>query len=96
MSSGLRVNLIEDQTGTGNGAAHNWLGGRGKFLLQGTMGGTTATLQFLSPTGSWLDVVARTTVGMDDFFLPHGKVRILLASGSPASIYAWAIAIPPG
>jgi hypothetical protein len=84
------MKLLENVAATGSAA--QWNGGRGAFALAGTVSGATITLQYLGPDGStWLTVpnCALTAVGMVlGVELPPGKVRCLVASGTPSGLYA--------
>lgn len=84
-----RVDLLINGNATGNAAI--WPGGRGLFTADGTFGGATVKLQFLGPTGSWIDAGPYTTLtaaGGGIFDLPQGQVRVNLAGGSPSGISA--------
>lgn len=77
-------------------------GGEYHFMVEGTAGGTTASLQIQTPNGSWTDVqvftgsvVKFTTLpgnqsGID---LPACNVRCALTGGTPSAIYAYLIGI---
>lgn len=94
MSSGQRLDLLENASATGS--AFNWLGGRGKLLVEGTFGGATITLQVQSPNGTWLPVQTATAANTVNFFLPKGKIRAAVTGGPPSAMYVYAIAVPPG
>ncbi|MEN9417114.1 MAG: hypothetical protein RI988_734 [Pseudomonadota bacterium] len=84
-----RVDLLINGNATGNAAI--WPGGRGLFTVDGTFGGSTATLQFLGPTGNWIAAGPYTTLtaaGGGIFDLPQGQIRVSLSGGSPSGISA--------
>lgn len=80
--------LLSNASATG--AAAQWGGGRGVFSLAGTVNGATVTLQYLGPDEStWLTAATSlTAVGIVSFELPPGKIRALVAGGSPSGLYA--------
>lgn len=84
------------------GSAVQIKGGEYHFMVEGTAGGTTASLQVKSPNGTWADVsiysgsvVKSTTLpysqaGVD---LPAGDVRVALTGGTPSAVYAYLIGL---
>jgi hypothetical protein len=85
------------------GASATWPGGEGLFALAGTVSGATVTLQVLGPDGTtYLSAVkkdgttaaALTAVGCLVVELPPGRVRALVASGTPSGLYATLTRIP--
>lgn len=87
---GQRIDLLSNASATGSAAI--WPGGRGTFLVAGTFGGTTVTLQVLGPDGStWLAVGTYTTMaaaGGGNFDLPQGQIRANVSGGTPSGLYA--------
>jgi len=85
-----------------SGSAVSIKGGEYIFTVEGTAGGSTASLQVKSPNGTWSDisifsgsVVKSTTLpysqtGID---LPAGDVRIALTGGSPSAVYAYLVGL---
>lgn len=96
MSTGMAVDLLSNASATGSAA--QWPGGKGSFVLAGTVSGATITLQTLGPDGStWLTVSSATTltaVGHANFDLGPGQIRCLVASGTPSGLYAKAVRVP--
>ena len=80
--------LLDNASTTG--PAVQWDGGRGVFSVAGTISGATVTLQYLGPDGStWLTAATGlTAVGLVAFELPPGRIRALVASGTPSGLYA--------
>ncbi|MEY2875308.1 MAG: hypothetical protein RLZZ373_2679 [Pseudomonadota bacterium] len=80
--------LLNNEAATGS--AVQWDGGRGVFSLAGTVGGATITLQYLGPdaTTYLTAATALTAVGLVAFELPPGRIRALVAGGSPSGLYA--------
>lgn len=85
--------LLSNASATGT--AVQWPGGKGAFMLAGTVSGATVTLQILGPDGAtWLTgATALTAVGISVFDLPCGQIRALVASGTPSGLYAVALPI---
>lgn len=85
---------------SGNGVAIK--GGEYHFMVDGTIGLSTASLQVQTPSGAWTDVqiytgsiVKFTTLpanqsGID---LPAGNVRVALVGGSPSGINAYLVGL---
>lgn len=88
--------------GSANGSPVAIKGGEYIFTVEGTAGGTTASLQVQTPNGTWTDisvysgsVVKSATLpysqtGVD---LPAGNVRCALTAGTPTAIYAYLIGL---
>lgn len=89
-------------SGSATGAATKINGGEYIFIADGTIGGSTISLQVQSPSGAWADVqvftgsvVKFTTLpgsqtGVD---LPAGNVRVACTGGSPSGINAYIIGL---
>lgn len=72
-------------------------GGEYHFMAEGTVGGSTISLQSQSPNGTWSDVqvfaasavkfttLPNTQTGID---LPAGNVRMAATGGAPSGLYA--------
>lgn len=80
--------LLSNASATGSAVV--WGGGPGVFMLAGTVGGATITLQVLGPDGSTYltAATALTAVGIVEFRLPPGTIRALVAGGTPSGLYA--------
>ncbi len=85
--------------GSATGAAVDWAGGKGVFVVRaGTFSGATVKLQWSPDQGTtWLDVdqggdvfVTLTAVGAGLFELPGCKIRAAVTGGPPSGIYALA------
>ena len=89
------IDLLANASATGG--AFTWRGGDGSFLVAGTFGGATVSLQVLGPDGAtFLDAGANTTLtapGIGNFRLPPGQIRAAVTGGSPAGLYAKAAGI---
>lgn len=76
----------------------DWEGGDGAFLLAGTVGGGTYTLQLQCPDGSsWVALGANTTLtaaGAGGFSCPAGRLRVAASGSAAPSIKAWVVGIP--
>jgi hypothetical protein len=84
--------LFSNQGAAANGATAAWRGGRGVVHFEGTPSGTTLTLQFASPRGTWLTVagISLTAAGTTAAFdLPPGNIRGVLTSGTPSGVYVY-------
>lgn len=92
--------LLSGATATGGAVAIK--GGEYHFMVDGTAGGTTASLQIQTPSGAWTDVqvftgsvVKFTTLpanqsGID---LPACNVRCALTGGTPSGINAYIVGL---
>lgn len=88
--------------GSASGSAVRINGGEYHFLVEGTVGSSTISLQVQSPSGVWSDVqifagsiVKFTTLpgnqsGID---LPAGNVRCACTGGTPSGINAYLIGL---
>lgn len=88
--------------GSATGAGVSIKGGEYHFMVDGTAGGATLSLQVQTPSGAWTDVqvftgavVKFTTLpgnqsGID---LPAGNVRCACTGGSPSGINAYLIGL---
>lgn len=93
------VELLSNVSVTGAGAVASWPGGIGVFSIGGTFGGTSVTLEFRLPDGSWgpfqtlatdgtRTTVAMTTSGGFQFALPCGQIRANVTGGVPVGLFA--------
>lgn len=73
------------------GAAANWQGGIAAFIVVGTMGGCTVTLQYMDPSGSWSAFSAATTVTtagtVSPAYVPAGSYRAVVSVANPTALY---------
>lgn len=84
-----------------SGSAVAIKGGQYIFMVEGTAGGTTASLQVKTPNGTWTNVaavdtlVSTTTLPYADTMidLPAGDVRLALTGGTPSAVYAYLIGL---
>ncbi len=70
-----------------------WSGGRGTFMVEGTFGGGTVTLQVEGPNGTAIDVgddVTFTAAGVGNFDLAPCRIKAAVSGGSPSGLYATA------
>lgn len=82
--------------GAATGAAVDIKGGQYAFVVDGTFGGATASLEFqATATGAWTTVnangvaVSLTANGTrTPIDLPAGRVRIAIAGGTPSAMYS--------
>ena len=86
-------------------AAKPWPGGRGFFAMNGTFGGTSAQLQYMGPSGTYISVSAMDATGVFTavpltadggfvFDLPATSIKVVLTAGAPSAMYATAARIP--
>lgn len=91
--------LATNVSATGSAVAIK--GGQYIFMVEGTAGGTTASLQIKTPNGTWSNVyaidtlVASSTLPYVDTMidLPAGDVRVALTGGTPSAIFAYLIGL---
>ena len=88
--------------GNATGLAVPIRGGEYQFMVDGTIGGSTASLQIQSPSGVWMDVqvftgsvVKFTTLpgNQSAIDLPAGNVRVALTGGTPSGINAYLVGV---
>jgi hypothetical protein len=74
------------------GAAVNWQGGIAAFIVNGTMGGATVTLQYMDSSGVWSAFSAATTVTaagtVTPVYAPPGSYRAVVTVANPTALYA--------
>lgn len=92
--------LLSNASATGSAVLIK--GGEYQFMVDGTAGGTTASLQVQSPSGAWMDVqvftgsvVKFTTLpgNQSAIDLPAGSVRCALTGGTPSAINAYLVGL---
>lgn len=92
--------LASNASATGNAVVIR--GGEYIFLAEGTVGGSTVSLQVQTPNGTWVDVqifsgslVKTTTLpfAQTQVDLPAGNVRVALTGGTPSGIYAYLVGL---
>jgi len=88
--------------GSATGSAVKVLGGEYQFMVDGTVGGSTISLQIQSPSGVWMDVqvftgsvVKFTTLpgNQSAIDLPAGNVRCACTGGTPSGINAYLLGL---
>lgn len=90
--NGAHALLVNAST---DGAWEQWTGGRGTFMVVGTFGGATVTLQTKGPdpAGTPIAVGEHTTFtenGVGNFDLASCEIRAAISGGSPSGLYATA------
>lgn len=92
--------LLTAGSATGSAVAIN--GGEYQFMVDGTVGSSTISLQVQSPSGAWMDVqvftgsvVKFTTLpgNQSAIDLPAGNVRCACTGGTPSNINAYLIGL---
>jgi hypothetical protein len=90
--------LLSNASSTG--AAQGWGGTRGIVTVEGTFGGATLALQYLSDNGTWIAVGSDSTftaAGAGGFELPVGsQIRMAVTGGAPSGLYAYATEVNIG
>jgi hypothetical protein len=94
-----RYTLAENASASGSAVGIK--GGQYIFQVEGTAGGTTATLQIKTANGTWANVtsygvaISATTLpyAASPVELPAGDVRVALTSGTPSAVYAYLIGL---
>jgi hypothetical protein len=84
--------LLSNASATGSDQA--WRGGRGTFIVEGTIGGATVTLQYSLDGTTWHDVGAEVTLsatGIGGFEIAPGLLRAEVSGGTPSALYVYAI-----
>lgn len=88
--------------GSATGASVAVKGGEYQFMVDGTVSGSTISLQIQSPSGVWIDaqvftgsVVKFTTLpgSQTAIDLPAGNVRCACTGGTPTGINAYLIGL---
>lgn len=88
--------------GSATGSAVPIKGGEYQFMVDGTVGSSTISLQIQSPSGAWMDVqvftgsvVKFTTLpgNQSAIDLPAGNVRCACTGGTPSGINAYLVGL---
>lgn len=89
-------------TGVNSGNGVQVSGGEYQFMVDGTVGSSTISLQIKSPSGVWMDaqvftgsVVKFTTLPANQtaIDLPAGLVRMAATGGTPSGLNAYLIGL---
>jgi hypothetical protein len=92
--------LASNLSATGSAVAIK--GGEYQFSAEGTVGGSTISLQFQTPNGTWSDLlifagspVKSTTLPFTQtqIDLPAGNVRMAATGGSPSGLYSYLVGL---
>jgi hypothetical protein len=92
--------LASNLSATGSAVAIK--GGEYQFSAEGTVGGSTISLQFQTPNGTWSDLlifagspVKSTTLPFTQtqIDLPAGNVRMAATGGTPSALYAYLVGL---
>ncbi|NDB67535.1 MAG: hypothetical protein EB015_05910 [Methylocystaceae bacterium] len=84
------------------GSAVQIKGGEYHFMVEGTVGSSTISLQIQTPNGSWAPIsifsgslVSTTTLPFSQacIALPAGNVRMAATGGTPSALYAYLVGI---
>jgi len=104
----MSVRRADDNTYTllsnasASGAATTILGGKYIFMVEGTVGGATITLQVQSPNGTFETVlvydnsaVSTTTLpyALTGIDLPAGAVKAVVSGGAPSALYGYLVGL---
>ena len=92
--------LASNLSATGSAVAIK--GGEYQFSAEGTVGGSTISLQFQTPNGTWSDLlifagspVKSTTLpfAQTQIDLPAGNVRMAATGGTPSGLYSYLVGL---
>lgn len=98
----LATNASSTATGVNSGNGVAIKGGEYMFTAEGTVSGSTISLQFQTPNGSWSDVlifagsaVKSTTLpfAQTQIDLPAGLVRMAATGGTPTGLYSYLVGL---
>jgi hypothetical protein len=96
----IAYTLASNVSATGSAVAVK--GGEYIFTAEGTVSGSTISLQVQTPNGTWVDVqvfsgnaVKSTTLPFSQtaIDLPAGNVRMAATGGTPSALYAYLIGL---
>jgi hypothetical protein len=83
--------LLSNASTQVTGPAVYWQGGIAAFIVVGTMGGCTVSLQFMDPSGAWSAFSAATTVTtagvVTPVNVPAGSYRAVVSVANPTALY---------
>lgn len=82
--------LLTDEGATG-AAITVGIGGAFTFMVDGTFGGATVSLQVQGGAGNWLDIggdASMTAAGVCLVDLSPGSYRAAVSGGAPSGLYA--------
>lgn len=85
------LNLLAGATANGAGNTFTWNGGNGLYLVEGTFGGGTCTLQCSLDGTTWVSVGSDgelTADGAVGFWLPPCSIRANLAGATAPNLNA--------
>lgn len=93
--------LASNVSATGSAVAVK--GGIYMFAVDGTLGGSTATLQSQLPDETWANVqaypgstglsITEAPMAVSPVYLPAGNYRMALTGGAPTAIYSYLMGI---
>lgn len=98
----LASNASSTATGVNSGNGVAIKGGEYQFTAEGTVGGSTISLQMLTPNGTWSDLlifagspVKSTTLPFTQtqIDLPAGLVRMAATGGTPTGLYSYLVGL---
>lgn len=89
--------------GTATSVAVGWPGGQGVFSANGTVNGSTLTLQYLSNDGTTWIAATPTNTACTFTTLPNnclfsmgpGQIRVAITGGPPSGVYAFVQRVGP-
>jgi len=92
--------LASNVSATGSAVAIK--GGEYHFMVEGTVGSSTISLQIQTPNGTWAPIsifsgslVQTTTLpySQASIALPAGNVRMAATGGTPSALYAYLVGV---
>ena len=98
----LATSATSTATGVNSGNGVPVRGGEYQFMVDGTVGSSTISLQIQSPSGVWMDAqvftgsIVKFTVlpgNQTSIDLPAGLVRMAATGGSPSGLNAYLIGL---
>lgn len=91
-SDGTLALIVNDVAATADTVARQWTGGEAAWIVSATFGGGNVTLEYKTPAGTWVPVVAAATAATYSVVkIPPGQVRSVATTAT--AVYSYLIGV---